>query len=218
MNKVAKIVKSAAVVDARGDTDTFRLWENYKDQALLWRSIALLQLPTTGIAIILSMFLWHTRKVTLNVPRQPMPGLYNAEEIPNEVFTEFATDFVNLIATYQSAVARPQFLKAREMMNAKMLQQFDEQMMNDELKAIENTSRTQIFFVDPTKTKVTRDKDNPSFVTIDLVGERLKVVAGKELPTVKTKFSVTLTTIPRNALNAYGLIVTNLAAEAYKPI
>lgn len=205
-----KVLKEASVIDARGQTDTIRLWENYRDQALLWRAIALLQIPATTVALIFSLFIWYNRTTVLHVPAKPLPGIYAAQEIPDTEFINVATEYVNLVGTYQPAVAKRQYQKARELLKEPMLTNFDRDMMDIELKAIETTNRTQIFFVDPTKTEIIREGAD---VHIRLTGERLKMVAGKELPLINTKYTISLTTIPRNTTNPYGIVVTNATSE-----
>jgi hypothetical protein len=133
-----------------------------------------------------------------------------AQDVPDTEFIDAATDFINLIASYQPAVARRQFVRAREMTMEPLLSRFTTEMMGTELKAIENTSRTQLYFVDPTQTEVIRDGDD---VHVKMIGERLKFVAGKELSPVTTRFVVTMTTVPRSSVNPYGIVITNVASE-----
>lgn len=205
------VVRHTEIFDARGETDTIRLWESHRDQALMWRAIALLQIPATLVLTIFSVILWTSRSITLNVPAKPLPGMYLAKEIPDTEFVEFSTDFINLIATYQPAVARRQFERARGMTIEPMLTRFDSEMMGIELKAIEQTNRTQIFFPDPSKTKFERYDDRQ--VKVSFTGDRLKMVAGQDLPSEETRFTVVLTTIPRSSLNPYGIVVTNVTFE-----
>lgn len=205
-----KIINDSNVIDARNETDTIRLWENYRDQALLWRAIALLQMPATLVLAIFAFYLYGTHEITLNVPAKPLPGLYSAYEIPDAEFFDVATNYTNLIATYQPAVARRQFSKAREMLKEPMLDLFDREMMGTELKAIENTSRTQLFFADPSLQTITRQDNH---VTVTMTGERLKLVAGKQLPMVVTKYTILMTLIPRNDLNPYGIVIENASVE-----
>lgn len=208
--KVTKALKDTQLVESRKESDTIRLWESYKDQAHLWRSLSLLQLGATTAACILAFALWMTRSITLNVPPKPLPGQYLAQDIPDSEFIDAATDFLNLIASYNPAIARRQFNRAREMTVEPMLERFQVEMMGTELKAIENTRRTQLFFPDPTQTEVVRDG---SEVHVKFLGDRLKYIAGKELPAVTTRFVVTMSTAPRNPLNPYGIVVTNVASE-----
>ena len=214
VDKVKSLAAGTAIKDSRGETDTVRLWENYREQAAIWRAIALFQMPTSFLLVIFSLILWMGRTTTLNVPAKPLPGLYLAKEIPDTEFIEYATTFINLIATYQPAVARRQYEQARTMTKEPMLSQFDQEMMQIELKAIETTNRTQIFFIDPIKTHVTRL--NEKEITVEFEGERQKIVAGKELPTTQATYAITMTTLPRQTVNPYGIVITNALFETIK--
>ncbi len=210
MGKVAEILRASELRAPLSDNDTIRLWESHQEQATLWRSLTLIQVPITLISLVLALVLWSTRSVTLNVPAKPLPGIYAAQDIPDSEFIDFSTDYINLIATYQPAVARRQFEEARRMLWSQMIQAFDSDMMGTELRAIENTKRTQIYFVDPTKVGIKREGRN---VTVSLLGDRYKIIAGKEMPAVKTEFVITMNTIPKNKFNPYGIVVTNVALK-----
>lgn len=205
-----KLLDENRVRDARGESDTIRLWEGYREQATLWRSLALLQIPATVLSVSAALLFWFNMQITLNVPPRPMPGVYSATELPKEMFIEAATNFVNLIATYQPATAQRQYLKAREMAFEPFLSQFDQAFLTAELKTIINTNRTQVYFIDPNGIEVTR---NDGAVQVTFSGERMKYIASKLLPRQKTKITVTLSTIPNTELNPYGIVVTNLAIE-----
>jgi hypothetical protein len=140
-----------------------------------------------------------------------MPGVYAAQDIPDNEFVNVAMDYINLIATYQPRTARRQFEAASAMLKEPLLTKFKEEILNSELGAIENSSRTQVFFVDPLKTGVAR-RGNDVMVSIE--GERWKVIAGAELPTVTSRFRVTMTTIPRNQLNPYGIVITSVSFKS----
>jgi hypothetical protein len=192
-NKVADTRLSAS----RDKSDTIRLWENYKDQALMWRSLALIQIPATLAAIIFSIIMWSTREITLSVPSKPMPGIYAAQDIPDNEFVNVATDYINLIATYQPGTARKQFEAAAAMLKEPLLSKFREEMINSELGAIEGSAIRQ---------------GNQVIVTI--IGERIKYIAGQELPPVTSRFRVTMTTIPRNVINPYGIVITSVTFKS----
>lgn len=212
MKNVSQVVKErlqdTELSAGRTKNDTIRLWENYKDQALMWRSLALLQLPATAIALLFALMMWATREITLQVPSKPMPGMYAAQDIPDTEFINVANDYISLIATYQPATARKQFEAARSMLKEPLLTKFNAEMIGSELTAIEATSRTQVFFTDPLKTKIERTGSNE--VTVTVIGERWKVIAGSELPTVTSRFRVTMTTNPRNPINPYGIVITSV--------
>lgn len=200
-------VADTQLTAARSKNDTIRLWENYKDQALMWRALSLIQIPTTFIAIIFALVMWATREITLAVPSKPMPGMYAAQDIPDTEFVNVANDYVNLVATYQPNTARKQFEVARTMLKEPLLTKFNEENMNSELPAIETTLRTQVFFIDPLQTRVEREGRN---VIVSISGERWKVIAGAEIPTVSSRYRVEMTTIPRNPVNPYGIVITNV--------
>lgn len=210
MGKVAEILKASEIRSSLNDSDTIRLWESHQEQATLWRSLALIQIPITLLALVLALIMWGTRSVTLNVPAKPLPGIYAAQDIPDSEFIDFATDYINLIATYQPAVARRQFEEARRMLWGQMIQAFDTEMMGTEVRAIENTKRTQIFFADPTRVNINRDGRS---VLVSMVGDRYKIIAGKEMPAVKTEFVVTMSTVPKNKFNPYGIVITNISLK-----
>jgi hypothetical protein len=212
--RVQELVKKADVVDTRGTNDTIRVWESYREQAGMWRAIALLQIPVTGIALVFALVTWVNRKTILNVPPKPLPGMYQAQDIPDSEFVDSATNFINLIATYQHAIARRQFSRARELLINPLLERFDNDFMMTELKTIETTSRSQVFFVDPSQTRLERQG---SSVVITMVGDRMKVVAGRELEPVQTKYVVTLRTIPRTDINPYGIVVQDLSYDNILP-
>src|SRR5690606_41834731 len=67
-------------IDGRSEADTIRLWENYREQALMWRALALLQIPATFIALVFALWIWNTRSITLEVPAKPLPGRYLAKD------------------------------------------------------------------------------------------------------------------------------------------
>jgi hypothetical protein len=208
--KLKSLLDEGKVTDVRGESDTIKLWESYRQQALLWRAIALLQIPATALACLLAVIMWSTRSIILKVPQNPKPGTYAAQDIPNSEFINFAQEYVNLLASYTHPVARRQFEAAALMITEPYLSKFREEILVSELKVIETTSRTQFFFADPAKTTIERDGRT---LRVTFSGDRLKIVAGQELPLVKTKFSVQLTTIPRNPVNPYGIAITDFAAE-----
>jgi len=206
-----QVIKEANLMASKQGADTIRLWENYHDQAILWRAIALLQIPATAVSVIFAVVMYTHRSITLNVPAKPLPGMYAAQDIPDTEFIDMSTEFLNLIASYQYHTARRQFDEAARMLTEPALSRFNEDFLDAELKTVESTNRTQIFLVDPTKTQI--DRSEARQITITMMGDRLKIIAGKELPLVKTKFTITLTTNPRNKLNPYGIVITDFSFE-----
>jgi hypothetical protein len=210
MAKGGKIVKNLMQSASKGEADTFRLWESYREQANVWRLIALAQMFGSFLLICFCFYLYTTREVTLHVPRQPLPGQYSIYEIPEAALVEAATEIVNLIATYQPHTAEKQFQAALEMLEEPALTIFREKMLGLEMNAIKSTSRTQIFFVDPSKNRI---EGTPEGIRVSLTGERTKFIAGKQVPPVNTRYNITFVTRPRNKLNMYGLVATKIEVE-----
>jgi hypothetical protein len=201
-------IKQASFREARNESDTVQVWENYREQALLWRALAIFQIPTTALAILLSIILWNQRETVLDVPARPLPGFYQAGEVTDEEFVGRAREFVNLIASYQPDGARQQFFHASRYLIEPVLTRYNIEMMDTELKAIENTRRSQLFFIDPTKTEIERTPYDEVIVTFR--GAREKLVAGQKVPEVLSQFRLTMTTIPRNELNPFGIVISNI--------
>jgi len=203
------LLKKAGVIEARGDNDTIRLWENYREQALMWRAIALVQIPATLIALGFALVMFNNRSIIFSVPAAPLPGFYLVDEIPDEEFVSVATDFINLISTYQPGSAVRQFEKASEYLVEPYLARYRAEILKEELQAIETTSRTQVFWLDPETIQVDRN-EREGMVVVSMSGERKKLVAGKDVPDVQTQYRIHLTTLPRNPLNTFGIVIKNV--------
>ena len=211
--KFKELVSATKITGAVGDSDTIKLWESFRDQALLWRAIALLQVPVTLVALGIAIVAYTNRQITLNVPSRPLPGQHAAQDIPDSEFVDMAQNFVNLIATYQPLVVRRQFGHAAQMTVQPFLNRFQKEYLEEEIQVVESTARAQLFFADPAKT-VTERQGNQVLVTF--IGDRVKFISGRQLEPVETKFQVTLITIPRSDLNPYGIVIRDLSIENVK--
>ena len=205
-----QLLKDSQVAEPRSNDDTIRLWESYRDQAGMWRAIALLQIPATFMAILIALIMWSSRSITLNVPARPQPGHYAADQLHSVEFIEAATEFVNLIASYQPNVAAKQFERAAEMIVEPLLSKFKSDQMGVELRAIITAGRTQMFFIDPTRTEVLRGRD---YVQVSLTGTRQRLIAGRSLAPQRTRYHITMRTVPRNIVNPLGIVITNMSLE-----
>ena len=199
------VINSANVKDYKRGDDTIRVWEGYREQAVFWRALSLLQLLATTAVSILCIVLWQTRTITLKVPQRPVPGQYNTQEIPDADFVEAANSFVNLIATFQPYTAKEQFQRAASLIRSDYLQKFTDDTLVSELKAIMQTSLSQVFYIDPAKTTIERFKNNT--VKVTFYGNRHKYIGGKEIEPVKSKYDIYLSTLPRNDINPLGIVV-----------
>ena len=210
---VAKDLKQLERVGGRAGADTIRLWEGYKEQAYLWRALALLQMPSTALSIAAALIMYFFADTIIEVPEHPEPGQYSANQLPDSQFVNAATAVVNLIATYQPAVAKTQFKTARKYLWEPALTEFEETMMGPELKTIEETKRSQMFFINPRLVRVERFPEL-DMVVVRIPGVRQKLIGNKPLPADHMVYYVKMTTIPRNVHNEYGIVVVDIRLRA----
>ena len=192
-------------VDGRAGADTFRLWENYKEQALLWRIIAIAQLPIALTAIIFGLVVYLTSDIVIEPPETPQPGMYSVKQLPDSEFLKVATDVINLIATYHPYTAEKQFRKAREFLWEPALSEFEQAFIKKRVKEIDEGSRSQAFMINHDLVQVRR------YPTLDMVivripGTRLSLLGRKPLDD-EIAFYLKMTTIPKSAYNPSGIII-----------
>ena len=204
-----KDLKQLERVGGRAGADTIRLWEGYREQAYLWRALSLLQMPATALSIAAALVMYFFADTIIEVPERPMPGFYSVKQLPDSQFIDAATAVINLTATYQPAIARRQFKTARKYLWEPALTEFEETMMTKEIQAIEETKRSQIFFVNPRRIKVDRYPELER-VIVRIPGLRQKLIGSKPLPPDEMTYFVTMTTIPRNVSNEYGIVVVDI--------
>lgn len=202
-------LKQLERVGGRAGSDTIRLWEGYREQAYLWRAIALLQMPSTALSIAAALIMYLFADTIIEVPERPQPGYYSVRQLPDSQFINAATQVVNLISTYQPAIARRQFKTARKYLWEPALTEFEETMMGAELRTVEETKRSQMFFINPRLIKVERFPEIDK-VVVRIPGVRLKLIGNKPLPADQVVYYVKMTTIPRNVHNEYGIVVVDL--------
>jgi hypothetical protein len=206
---VKKDIKQLERIGGRAGADTIRLWEGYREQAYLWRALCLLQMPATALSIAAALVMYFFADTIIEVPEHPQPGQYSTTQLPDSQFIDAANAVVNLIATYQPAVARRQFKTARKYLWEPALTEFENTMMTSEIQAIEETKRSQMFFSNPRLVKVER---YPEFdqVVVRIPGIRQKLIGSKPLPPDEMVYYVKMTTIPRNVANEYGIVVVDI--------
>jgi hypothetical protein len=200
-------------VAGRAGSDTIRLWEGYKEQAFFWRALALIQVPSTALAIGIALVMYFLADTIIEVPEHPQPGFYSVKQLPDSQFINVSREVVNLISTYQPAVARRQFKTARKYLWEPALSQFETVMLQGELNAIEGTKRSQMFFINPRLIQVVRSPEDDT-VAVRIPGIRQKLIGDKPLAPDELVYYIKMTTIPRNVHNEYGIVVTDIHLRA----
>ena len=210
---IKKDIRQVEEVAGKAGADTIRLWDGYRDQALLWRAIAILQLPITALAVIMAMITIYTSNPIVNVVPLPLPGRYDIAHLPDPLFINKATELVNLIASFQPQIARSQFDLAEQMLWEPALTRFQQDMQQTELRAIEETSRSQLFFINEANVKIERFPEEKRLV-VQLPGTLQKLIGNSPLPAEYVAYKITMSIIPRTPANEYGIVVTNIEARA----
>lgn len=204
-----KDLKQVEETDGRAGADTIRLWESYRDQAYMWRALCLLQFPATALALFAAIIMYFTADTFIDVPEKPQPGQYSVKQLPDAEFISVATQVVNLISTYQPRSAREQFFSARKFLWEPALSEFERTMINEELRTIEETGRSQMFFVEKSQIKIERHPELDK-VVVRLPGVRQKLIGQKPLPPDELVYYVKMTTIPRNIHNEFGIVIIDI--------
>ena len=202
-------LKQLERVAGKAGSDTIRLWEGYKEQAFFWRALALIQVPATTLSIAIALVMYFLADTIIEVPEHPQPGFYSVKQLPDSQFINVAREVVNLISTYQPAVARRQFKTARKYLWEPALSQFETVMLQTELNSIESMKRSQMFFINPKLIQVVRSPEEDT-VAVRIPGLRQKLIGDKPLAPDDLVYYVKMTTIPRNVHNEYGIVVTDI--------
>ena len=204
-------IRELEKVDGRSGNDTIKLWESYKEQSILWRALALLQMPTTFLAICSVLVMYFTKDTVIEVPPVPQPGHYSANELPDSSFINVAQEIVNLVATYQPDGVERQFHAVKRYLWEPALS-FVQEFGNDQIPKIKQIRKSQIFFIVPNLTTVERD-DTTDTVVVSLSGQRHKYIAGEAVEVDNLNYTVEMFTIPRNTTNPYGIVAKKVKVK-----
>ena len=199
-------------VSGRAGNDTIKLWEGYKEQAILWRALALLQMPTTFIAVCTALVMFFFKDTVIEVPPVPQPGHYSVKELPDAAFINVANEIVNLIATYQPEKAPMQFRAVRQFLWEPALSAMQE-FANEELPNIAQLRRSQVFFPIRGLTTVQRNQADDT-ITVRIVGKRHKFIGEGLVGVGNQVYTVILFTVPRNVTNQYGIVAKGVIVES----
>ncbi len=212
LKKVGNAMEQVAPLKAtagRAGADTIKLWEGYREQAYMWRALSLIQMPATFLSIAAALVMYFFADTIIEVPERPQPGFYSIKQLPDSQFIDAATNLVNLVATYQPAVARRQFKMAQKYLWEPALTEFQTKMMGPEINSIEQTKRSQMFFINPRLIKVNRYPDYDR-VIVRVPGLRQKLIGDKAQQPEEMVYYIKMTTIPRNVSNEYGIVVVDI--------
>ena len=152
-----------------------RICDDYRAQSRFWRALTFVQLPTTIVAVVAAVLMQFTGDTFIRVPDKPLPAQFPVEKLPDRQFLKKAEDILALIATYRFETAREQFEDARKLLWEPALSKFQQEVLNDELKKIEQTGRTQMFFIERRLVKIDRESKPGAVVVRHRLRARLPV-------------------------------------------
>ena len=195
----------------------------FREQSYLWRAIALMQIPTTLIAIIVALIVYVNSDTIVEVSPRPAPGYYLTREIPDEEFVKVAIEYVNLISSYQPAIAERQFKYALNFLMEPEYSAFRKQFLaaedgkQSELDQIRQIQRAQMFFI-YRDLIIVRRIDDPedsrnSTVEVRIPGELIKFFNGVKQDRGGEDhflaYYISMRTFPKTTFNQNGIYVVD---------
>lgn len=214
LNKFKDDTDNLEQIEGRSGADTIRLWERFREQAIIWKFIALAQIPATFLAIIGFVVVFITADISIEPPENPQPGMYSVKHLPDSEFRKTAAEVINLIATYQPGNVFNQFNRAREYLWEPALSEFEEIMMKQEHMTIKNTHRSQVFIINDDLVRVQRFPAR-DIVVVRLPGTLQALIGnGRALESKEIVYYIKMTTIPRSAYNESGIVVIDLRMKS----
>ncbi|MCC6934036.1 MAG: hypothetical protein IT292_12430 [Deltaproteobacteria bacterium] len=197
----------------------------YREQSYMWRALALIQFPTTAIAIIIAIVMYVSADVIVDVKPRPAPGYFLVEEIPEQEFIKYSIEFVNLISSFQPSVAERQFRHALNFLQGEFYGQFNIKYLQglpseqSRLSEIMQLQRAQMFYInrDLVVAQIENDPEDPrqDRVIVRVPGELYTFLNGvyQQNRIDYGVYYVTLQTIPNTAFNQNGITIINLRLE-----
>jgi len=161
------------------------------------------------LALGAAVMMFFMADTVIEVPEKPQPGHYSIKQLPDAEFIDVATKVVNLMTTYQPHNAREQFYATRKFLWEPALSEFENVMVKEQLRIIQETSRSQIFFIDTKQIKIERHADLDK-VVVRIPGVRQKLIGQKPSAPDEMVYYIKMTTIPRNVHNQYGVVVVDI--------
>ena len=186
-----------------------RMEKGFKEQAYIWRTSAIVQMPVAALSIAVSLAMYFFADTVVEVHHKPEHGYHTGGQLNNSELINAATTVVNLVATYQPAIARRNFTSAQRFLIEPALSEFEETMMQKEAPKIEQTRRSQTFMVIPSGVRVERFP-GADYAVVSVPGERTTWIANKKLVPEYMTYFVKLTATPQNLSNQYGLVASDL--------
>jgi hypothetical protein len=193
-------------------SDRLRVLNTARDHAHFWRALALVQFPSLIIAIFGAVTMFFFAKTSIEITEKPQPAQFSVSQLPDSEFLYIAKEVVNRISSFQPITARIQFKNVRRYLWEPALSTFEEFIINKELKVIEDTGRSQMFFPVEELIRVEREADSEK-VVVRIPGLKQKLIGMTPVPVEELAYFITMTTIPNNVINRRGVVVTKIESR-----
>lgn len=208
--KISSPLQMLERTEKRVGPNTIDLWEAHREQASLWRILAILVLPATLLSLGIMFLVWFAGDIRVEIPPKPEVPYYKVDQVPDKEFIAIASQVTSLLSSYRAYEARRQFEYARQFLWEPALKQFTLQWLGQELPLIEQTQRSQVFYASPHQIKIEREKN---FVWVRYPGTRQKFLGNELNSKDEIIWWFRMTTIPRNIHNNYGIVINDIKVE-----
>lgn len=212
-------------ISAEESANIQRVNRLYREQSYMWRALALMQIPTTFIALVVAIVMYVSSNIIVDVKPRPAPGYFLAEELPEQEFIKYGIEFVNLISSYQPMTAKNQFNYALNFLQGEYYSIFKQRYLEgrdgeqSRLMEIDTLQRAQMFFINRDLVTATLEQDELDSrndrVIVRIPGEAY-VFLGGQLQANRIEYGVyylTLQTIPTSVFNKNGISIIDVRFE-----
>lgn len=176
-----------------------------------WRLFFIAQVGATVFALYFCFTNFFGQQLRLHVEDKLLDGRYPVVQVPDYEIKEFAYDFVALNANYNPFNAENNFKEGRKYLIGPALEKYDREVLNQELRAIRDSDRSQVMEINPARTKIVRDE--PGSVTIMIEGQRSKIVKRSTLPPAALRYRLKVEVTEGEAKNRLGLMISDYSIE-----
>ncbi len=166
-----------------------------------WKATTLVSSALTVAAV---WYAWSAYRWCAPCPPLPLPLPGPFYEIPDQEFTSVAVQFLSLAETFDAGSAEGNFRKALSIVHANEYSKLSSRFLTDQLPRIRQNIEEQRFYVDLASLAALRERN---VMKVDVRGILKIKKSSNEEQVVPVHYIVELTTVPRNPVHPYGIVV-----------
>jgi len=180
--------------------------DSFHEQGRLWRLLSVYFAPGTFLSLVAAFFMLIYSVDRQPVELRPAPSIVDVKEVPDDRFFAVADEVVGLLNSYHYSRADAQFNLAKTFLWEPALSQF---IKNNESEVPKILSLRRSQFFDSTGFPKLPKRANEEFAVA--VAGKLQTWIGAQEPTEELlQIKLTMITVPRNAINPWGIVVTSI--------